>query len=49
VLPAPGIRVAAEPEKNRDESNRIYRDKKRDESEQEFFNERLHIAAISIA
>ena len=49
VLPAFGIRVAAEPEKNCDESNRIDRHKKRDKREQEFFDVGLHLAAIFIA
>ncbi len=48
-VPALGHPLAAQPEKNRDEPDRIDRHKKRDKREQEFFEVGLHRVAISIA
>src|SRR5205085_8303272 len=47
VLPTLRVRMTAEPEKNRDQSDRVDRDEERDEGEQKFFEVRLHLAVAA--
>ncbi len=49
VLPALRVRIPTQPEKNRDQPDRIDRDKERDESEEKFLEVRIHLGCDLIA